>query len=133
MYFGGTAYDNRGGMGAQYPAECEKMQRLAVQWVEPPALPSGDIIAVPVRRLYQRGTLIAQSHLLDPRTLSAYIELSRADAERLGIADGDVVTVTLASGEREMTAHVDGQAPKGAVLVPAPITTNITLTNVSKK
>ena len=133
LYFGGTAYDNRGGMGAQYPAECEKMQRLAVQWVEPPALPSGDIIAVPVRRLYQRGTLIAQSHLLDPRTLSAYIELSRADAERLGIADGDVVTVTLASGEREMTAHVDGQAPKGAVLVPAPITTNITLTNVSKK
>jgi anaerobic selenocysteine-containing dehydrogenase len=51
----------------------------------------------------------------------------------LGIADGDVVTVKLASGERQMTAHVDGQAPKGAVLVPAPITTNITLTNVSKK
>jgi hypothetical protein len=44
-----------------------------------------------------------------------------------------VVTVMLASGEREMTARVDGQAPNGAVLVPAPVTTNITLTNVSKK
>ncbi len=133
LYFGGTAYDNRGGLGQQYPAECEKMQRFAVRWAEPPALPSGDIIAVPVRRLYHRGTLIAESHVLDPRTLSAYIELSRADAERLGIADGDVVTVKLAHGERQMTAHVDGQAPKGAVLVPAPITTNITLTHVSKK
>jgi NADH-quinone oxidoreductase subunit G len=133
LYFGGTAYDNRGGLGAQYPAECEKMQRFAVKWAEPPALPSGDIIAVPVRRLYHRGTLVAQSHTLDSRTLSSYIELSRADAERLGIADGDVVTVTLASGECEMTARVDGQAPNGAVLVTAPITTNITLTNVSKK
>jgi predicted molibdopterin-dependent oxidoreductase YjgC len=135
LYFGGTAYDNRGGLGAHAsrPAECEKMKRFAVKWAEPPGLPSGDIIAVPVRRLYHRGTLIAQSHVLDSRTLSSYIELSHADAERLGIADGDVVTVTLASGECEMTARVDGQAPNGAVLVPAPITTDITLTNVSKK
>jgi NADH-quinone oxidoreductase subunit G len=133
LYFGGTAYDNRGGLGQQVPADCETMQRFAVKWGEPPALPSGDIIAVPVRRLYHRGTLIAESHVLDSRALSPYIELSHADAERLGIADGDVVTVMLASGEREMTARVDGQAPNGAVLVPAPVTTNITLTNVSKK
>ncbi len=133
LYFGGTAYDNRGGLGAQYPAECEKMPRWAVTWVEPPALPSGETVAVPVRRLYHRGTLIAQSHVLDAHTLAPYIELSQADAARLGIADGDVVTVTLASGEREMTARVDGQAPTGAVLVSAPITTNITLTNVIKK
>ena len=111
------------------------MERFAVKWIEPPAPPAkrGDIIAVPVRRLYHRGTLIAQSHVLDPRTLAPYIELSRADADRLGIADGDVVTVTLPSGEREMTARVDGQAPPGAALVPAHITTNITLTNASKR
>ena len=135
LYFGGTAYDNRGGLGAQYAAECETMERFAVKWIEPPAPPAkrGDIIAVPVRRLYHRGTLIAQSHVLDPRTLTPYIELSRADADRLGIADGDVVTVTLPSGEREMTARVDGQAPPGAALVPAHIMSNITLTNVVKK
>jgi NADH-quinone oxidoreductase subunit G len=135
LYFGGTAYDNRGGLGAQYPAACEKMERFAVQWAEPPAPPAqrGEIIAVPVRKLYHRGTLIAQSHALDPRTLSPYIELSRADADRLGIADGDTVTVTLGSGEREMMAHVDGRAPQGAALVPAHITTNITLTSVRKK
>jgi NADH-quinone oxidoreductase subunit G len=135
LYFGGTAYDNRGGLGKQYPAECEKMPRFAVKWGEPPALPAtrGDIVAVPVRRLYHRGMLIAQSHLLDSRTLLPYIALARTDADRLGIADGDSVTVTLPSGEREMTARVDGEAPHGAALVPAHITTNITLTNVSKK
>ena len=58
---------------------------------------------------------------------------ARADADRLGIADGDVVTVTLPSGEREMTARVDEQAPQGAALVPAHITTNITLTDVRRK
>jgi anaerobic selenocysteine-containing dehydrogenase len=110
------------------------MEHFAVRWIEPPAPPKrGDIIAVPVRQLYHRGTLIAQSHVLDPRTLTPYIELSRADADRLGITDGDVVTVTLPSGEREMTARVDGQAPPGAALVPAHITTNITLTNASKR
>ncbi len=133
LYFGGTAYDNRGGLGLQYPAACQAMERFVVRSVEPPESPSGDIIAVPVRRLYHRGTLIAQSHVLDPHTLLPYIALSRADADRLGIADGDVVTVTLASGEREMTARVDGQAPPGAALVPGHITTNITLTRVSKK
>jgi predicted molibdopterin-dependent oxidoreductase YjgC len=88
---------------------------------------------VPVRRLYHRGALVAQSHVLDPRTLAPYIELSHADADRLGIADGDVVTVTLASGEYEMTARVDGQAPPGAALVPAHITTNIMVTSVTKR
>jgi anaerobic selenocysteine-containing dehydrogenase len=71
--------------------------------------------------------------VLDPRTLAPYIALSHADADRLGIADGDSVTVTLPSGERELIARVDGEAPNGAALIPAHITTNITLTNVSKK
>ena len=82
LYFGGTAYDNRGGLGAQYPAACETMERFAVAWAEPPAPPAarGNIIAVPVRRLYHRGTLIAQplkrrSHMLDSRTLAPCIEL----------------------------------------------------------
>jgi NADH-quinone oxidoreductase subunit G len=135
LYFGGTAYDNRGGMGAQYPAACETMERFAVAWADPPVPPTarGEIIAVPVRKLYHRGTLIAQSHILDRRILPPCIELCRADADRLGLADGDVVTVTLPSGECEMTACVDEQAPQGAALVPAHITTNITLTDVSKK
>jgi NADH-quinone oxidoreductase subunit G len=135
LYFGGTAYDNRGGLGAQYPAACETMERFAVAWADPPVPPTarGDIIAVPVRKLYHRGTLIAQSHILDPHTLEPCIELCRADADRLGIADGDVVTVMLPSGECEMMACVDEQAPQGAALVPAHITTNITLTDVRKK
>jgi anaerobic selenocysteine-containing dehydrogenase len=98
-----------------------------------PPTARGEIIAVPVRKLYHRGTLIAQSHILDRRILPPCIELCRADADRLGLADGDVVTVTLPSGECEMTACVDEQAPQGAALVPAHITTNITLTDVSKK
>jgi NADH-quinone oxidoreductase subunit G len=135
LYFGGTAYDNRGGLGAQYPAACETMERFSVVWVEPPDPPAAprDVIAVPVRRLYQRGTLVAQSRVLAPRIALPCLDLCRADAEQLGIADGDVVTVTLPSGEFEIRACVNGRAPQGAALVPAHITTNITLTNVSKK
>jgi NADH-quinone oxidoreductase subunit G len=133
LYFGGTAYDNRGGLGAQIPAACEAMERLALGWVEPPAPPSGDLVVVPARRLYHRGTLIAQSHVLDPRTLAPFVELARADAERLGIADGDAVTVTLAYGQCEMPARVDGRAPQGAALVPAHMTPGVTPAGVVKK
>jgi len=133
LYFGGTAYDNRGGLGAQTPAACEAMERFAAGWVEPPAPPSGDLRIVPARRLVHRGTLIAQSHVLDPRTLAPFIELARADAERLDIADGDAVTVTLAFGQREMPARVDGRAPQGVALVPAHMTPGVTPAGVVKK
>jgi len=59
LYFGGTAYDNRGGLGAQLPAECETLERYEVQWIEPEVRP------IKRRHLYQRGTLISKSERLE--------------------------------------------------------------------
>jgi len=43
------------------------------------------------------------------------------------------VTVALPSGQREMPARVDGQAPQGAALVPAHMTPSVTPAGVVKK
>ncbi|MBN1887719.1 MAG: NADH-quinone oxidoreductase subunit NuoG [Thermoflexales bacterium] len=58
LYFGGTAYDNAGGLGAQLPAGCESAARYTLTWVEP------ETAAPKAQRLYRRGTLIGASSIL---------------------------------------------------------------------
>ena len=64
LYFGGTAYDNRGGVGAQTKSLFEIDGRSELKWIEPP-----QPIAEPlrVRRLNRHGTLIDQSAVYQVR------------------------------------------------------------------
>ena len=58
LYFGGTAYDNRGGVGAQTKSLFEIDGRSELKWIEPPQ-PADQPLKV--RRLNRHGTLIDQS------------------------------------------------------------------------
>ncbi len=68
LYFGGTAYDNRGGFGAQTKSGLEIDGKLSVAWIDPPAAPAG-FAPSPPRRLYDRGTLIDKSRPFQPRLI----------------------------------------------------------------
>ena len=68
--------------------------------------------------LYDRGTTFVRSYVMHPRIPAPFVELNSADAQKLGIADGDMVTLNVNGKEAQMTARVDGRAPAGAVLVP---------------
>ncbi len=64
LYFGGTVYDNRDGLGVQLSAGCESAERYELRWVEPQVAP------IKARPLYRRGTLVEKSerlkaHLVD--------------------------------------------------------------------
>ncbi|CAG0926752.1 partial Putative formate dehydrogenase, partial [Planctomycetaceae bacterium] len=67
LYFGGTAYDNRGGIGAQAKSLVELDGRSAVNWIEPTAQ-SGEL---KVRQLNRHGTLIDQSAVYQVRLVDA--------------------------------------------------------------
>ena len=60
---------------------------------------------------------VKQLHQAVPET---YVELNRADAQRLGIKSGDRVRVTSRRGAVEFTAVVDGRGkpPQGSVFIP---------------
>ena len=118
LYFGGTAYDNRGGLGVQTKPGVELDGRVSLAWIDAPARPDGFLV-IPSRRLYARGTLIDHSKPFGPRLLSAALELHADDAAGLGVADGDTVIVSVDGREMPMTARVDGRAPQGAALAPA--------------
>jgi NADH-quinone oxidoreductase subunit G len=118
LYFGGTAYDNRGGVGAQTKSGVELDGMLSMTWIDAPAPPDG-LIAVPSRRLYDRGTLINQSKVFDPRLTDGVVELHADDASHLGVADGDPVVVSIDGQAAPLKAHVSRRTPRGTARVPA--------------
>jgi nitrate reductase NapA len=69
---------------------------------------------------WHTGTMTRRIEQLHQAMPAAYVELNRADAQRLGIADGDKVRVTSRRGSVEMTAAIDrrGSPPQGSVFVP---------------
>ena len=64
LYFGGTAYDNRGGVGAQAKSLFEMDGRSDLKWIEPPQPTDAPL---KVRKLNRRGTLIDQSTVYEVR------------------------------------------------------------------
>jgi len=68
LYFGGTAYDNRGGVGAQTKSLFEIDGQAELKWLEPPQ-PTDQ--PVKVRRLNRHGTLIDQSSVYEVRLREA--------------------------------------------------------------
>ena len=119
LYFGGTAYDNRGGLGVQTKAGVEIDGQVSLKWIDAPAAPGDGSIAAPARRLYARGTLIDQSKPFQPRLADPAVELHAEDAQQFGVADGDAVIVSLDGRDVALEARVNGRAPKGVGLVPA--------------
>ena len=63
LYFGGTAYDNRGGVGAQAKSLVELDGRSELKWIEPSSA-AGEL---KVRKLNRHGTLINQSAVYQVR------------------------------------------------------------------
>jgi len=76
LYFGGTAYDNRGGIGAHSKSGVERDGKVSLAWIDAPEVPAG-FAPPPPRRLYDRGTLIDKSMPFQPRLLD------RADGHRV--------------------------------------------------
>ncbi len=75
LYFGGTAYDNRGGVGAQTKSLVELDGRSELKWIEP-AQPGQQPLKT--RQLNRHGTLIDQSPVYEVRLREA--ELVTAEA-----------------------------------------------------
>jgi NADH-quinone oxidoreductase subunit G len=65
LYFGGTAYDNRGGLGVQAKSLAEIDGQSSVNWIEPP-VPSGEV-QPRVTQLNRHGTLIDKSAVYQVR------------------------------------------------------------------
>lgn len=113
--------------GLQWPsrAEADPTAKFDLKWAEPAngGRTTGDGLNLAVARsLYDRGTMVNPSAIVQSRVPEPFVELNSHDAEDLAIAgSGARVRVTLDTKPArvlELRARVDGRVPPGVVLIP---------------
>ncbi len=119
----GTSFVSVGEEGRQWPVQAENPDvRLRIAWLAPPEMPATDadypLLLVPQKRLYDDGTLIEHSRILEAWVPPPVVYLNQADALAFGVQDGDEVDVSSPAGNVALTARVDGRVPAGMALVP---------------
>ena len=69
---------------------------------------------------WHTGSMTRRIKQLHQAAPEAYVELNRADADEMGIADGELVRLISRRGELQLKARVDerGRPPRGSVFVP---------------
>lgn len=120
-YYGGTAYQNKGGLGKVIPTSADKGEAVAKGTVNVPDVPKakkGQFVVVPSVQLYNRESTFRPSTLVHPRVMTPYVEVNAADAAKLNIVNGDVVEVQLLDVAVRVRAHVNGGTPEGALVLP---------------
>jgi NADH-quinone oxidoreductase subunit G len=120
MYYGGTTYENTQGLGVQLAPAAQRGAPVPLGWVQPPEVqaPEGVLLAVPVTRLYDRGTTLVPSELLHLRLVPPYVALNPATAAGLNLAGEGQVEVSLNGVSRLAALRLDESLPDGVVLVP---------------
>jgi NADH-quinone oxidoreductase subunit G len=143
LYYGGTAYENKQGLGVQLPLSPNPLSPVSLSSSNPQEIivrgkgirDEDGIWAVPITRLYDRGATVWPSALLRQRIGEPYVALNPIDAGRLGLVDHSQVTLTLNGTELTAVAKIDATAPQGVSLVPRSMGIPIwapTLVKVSK-
>jgi NADH-quinone oxidoreductase subunit G len=109
LYFAGTSYDNRSGVGEQWPVVTESGEAMEQYPLAPaaPAAPEDGLPVIEARALYRPGILIAHTHLLERRVARPWLLLHPDDASSLGIADGDLVTARIGAQQGQLHAEVN--------------------------
>lgn len=117
LYYGGTSYKNKQGLGAHLsPVSGSVTAPVAFTGV---ALrpKDGELLAVPVTRLYDQSTTLAPAALLASHIGQAGLALNPAAAAGLGLAHGAPARFKLNGVWRETMVCLDESIPAGVVLV----------------
>jgi formate dehydrogenase alpha subunit len=135
--YGGIAYDRLETETLQWPCptkdhpgtailHTEKFTRglgkfHPVEFIEAEELPDEEYpLLLSTGRILQHfhtGTMTRHSEVLDKLVSVGAIEVNPEDAEKLGIADGEMVRVTSRRGEIEIAARVTERVPPGTVFL----------------
>jgi NADH-quinone oxidoreductase subunit G len=120
LYFGGTTYENKQGIGIQLRPATQGDEISPLAWYDPPepvTIEAG-LLGVPITKLYDHGRTILASQLLHNRLTPACLLINHAEARKLGIANNDLLQVQFNDTTTLATACLDDDVPNGVVLIP---------------
>jgi NADH-quinone oxidoreductase subunit G len=115
LYFGGTAYTNSQGIGVQLAPRGAK---TAPKWKRPRKAPEpGDLLLVPITKLYDLGTTLHASELLAGRQARLAVAIHPNEAARLQLG-GAQIELSWNGRTEKIDFVLDESVPEGAALVP---------------
>jgi nitrate reductase (cytochrome) len=115
------------GKGQQFYQSFTKDDRAQIwfhPYEPPPEAPDGEypfwLCTGRVLEHWHTGTLTMRIPQLQRAMPQAYVEVNRVDAQRLGIGDGEVVTLETRRGTLDLPVWIDGRGspPTGSLFVP---------------
>ena len=114
LYFGGTAYSNKQGLGVQLaPSGASRPPA----WKPPPrASAPQDLLIVPVTKLYSRG--VQSSDLLRGRIAPRQLTLHPHEIERLGLSDSKEAEISWNGRVERLRFAPSVDVPPGTAWVP---------------
>jgi len=122
MYYGGTTYENTMGLGAHLTAAAGRGETVSIPRVQREAAPrprEKELLAVPVNKLYDRGTTVMMSaDLLRDRIGGPTIALHPEAAKNLGLEAGQLVNVSFNGVSGDAAVKFDDTISVGVALVP---------------
>jgi NADH-quinone oxidoreductase subunit G len=121
MYYGGTTYQNRNGLGVQLSNAAlrgEKFNLPRLQRAAPLRPRENKLLAVPITRLYDRGVTLLPSTLLEQRIGEPFVALHSNAAEKLGVEAGQHVNLSLDGVSQDLIVKIDNSISAGVALVP---------------
>ncbi len=121
LYYGGTTYENTQGLGVQLVSAAERGETVDLPEVRDEAglRPKEDeLLAIPVTKLYDRGTTVIPAQLLSARIGEATIALHPEVARKLGLEAGKQVTISFDGVSGEAVVKIDETISAGVALVP---------------
>lgn len=124
-YYGGTAYQNKGGLGIQIALSGDA-KKEKVSSPEAVSASGKELVIVPVTRLYDRSHAFKASAMVDGRVAPPHVLLNSADAKKLKVADGDYVEINFGSGSVTVRAHVSDDVSAGAAILPRKLSDDAT-------
>ncbi len=118
MYYGGTSYDNRDGLGVILPLDADPKNYPAAVYKAPViSAGEGQLLAVPVTHLYDQGGTVTTSEVIKSRIVRNLISLNPKDAGKIKVSSGDTVLLHLAGRDIECMLDLDASQPEGVILV----------------
>ncbi len=106
-----------GGTGAEPTGGRPDLVAFAAPTFSAPPLDAYSLRLVTVRRLYDRGTLVAHAPSLAGLAGASALTANPTDLERLGVPPGGTVKVSSAKGALTTPVHPDATVPPGTVVL----------------
>lgn len=124
-YYGGNAYQNKGGIGLQIPRSAEA-SKGEVKAPTAPAASGKELLIVPTTHLYNRDKKFVPTVLVQARVATPFAIMNPDDAATLKISDGDAIEISFGEKSVVVRAEVTEHVSAGAVYLPRKLGDDVT-------